>query len=56
MKDRNWDQEDKAVTIDRNLKRVFRDAEDEPLPDRFAVLLEQLRRQQQAAQQGESAR
>ncbi|MBQ2261411.1 MAG: RNA polymerase subunit sigma-70 [Loktanella sp.] len=29
--------------IDENLRRVYADAAKEPVPDRFAILLEQLR-------------
>lgn len=32
--------------IDQNLKRVFGDLEKEPVPDRFQVLLDQLRAQE----------
>lgn len=32
--------------IDENLRRVYSDAANEPLPDRFTQLLEQLREQE----------
>ena len=32
--------------IDQNLKRVFADLENEPVPDRFQALLDQLRAQE----------
>lgn len=34
--------------IDENLRRVYADAANEPVPDRFTRLLEQLRQQEQA--------
>lgn len=40
---------DKIQTqIEENLKRVYQDALDEPVPDRFKALLDQLRRQDKA--------
>lgn len=33
-----------ADQIDRNLKRAFQELATEPLPDRFTVLLDQLRK------------
>lgn len=35
-----------AQQIDENLRRVYSDALDEPLPERFTRLLEQLRAQE----------
>ena len=32
--------------IDENLRRVYSDTADEPLPDRFTQLLDQLRKQE----------
>lgn len=33
--------------IDENLRRIYREAAEEPVPDRFTQLLEQLRQQDQ---------
>jgi hemerythrin-like domain-containing protein len=40
--------------IDENLRRVYQDAAKDPVPDRFAQLLEQLR-QQDEGQSGKDA-
>lgn len=34
--------------IDENLRRVYSDLSEEPLPDRFSQLLEKLRKQEEA--------
>lgn len=42
---------DKALTrvaIDENLRRVYEETLEEKVPDRFRVLLEQLRKRQEA--------
>ncbi len=36
--------------IDENLRRVYSEAAQEPVPDRFTQLLEQLRQQEQSKQ------
>ncbi|MEO9779961.1 MAG: NepR family anti-sigma factor [Sedimentitalea sp.] len=36
--------------IDENLRRVYSEAAEEPVPDRFTQLLEQLRQQEQSKQ------
>ncbi len=36
--------------IDENLRRVYSEAAQEPVPDRFTQLLEQLREQEQSKQ------
>ncbi|MEO3415099.1 NepR family anti-sigma factor [Roseovarius sp. CAU 1744] len=36
--------------IDENLRRVYAEAAEEPVPDRFTQLLEQLRQQEQSKQ------
>lgn len=42
---RNSSKDKLQAQIEENLKRVYQDALNEPVPDRFAALLEQLRRQ-----------
>lgn len=42
--------------IDENLRRVYSDAANEPVPDRFAQLLEQLRQKEEAEASGEDGK
>ncbi|WP_380993493.1 NepR family anti-sigma factor [Sedimentitalea sp. HM32M-2] len=42
--------------IDENLRRVYSDAASEPIPDRFAQLLEQLRQKEEAEPSGEDGK
>ena len=39
--------------IDENLRRVYAEAAEEPVPDRFRQLLDQLRQQEQSKQADE---
>lgn len=39
--------------IDENLRRVYAEAAEEAVPDRFTQLLEQLRQQEQSKEAGE---
>lgn len=40
--------------IDENLRRVYSEAAEEPVPDRFTQLLDQLRQQETAKKSGEN--
>jgi len=46
--DKDKDRTLTRVTIDENLRRVYEETLDEEVPDRFRLLLEQLRQRQEA--------
>jgi len=46
--DKDKDRTLTRVTIDENLRRVYEETLEEKVPDRFRLLLEQLRQRQEA--------